>query len=246
MREADNEAAYEVGEQAEGMPEHDAHEFRSEPTAEVDSDFELRLGPKYVPYSFRWIWRQPKYPMLVEGKLIASYWALEITEYVDTRTGEIVGPRGLPLEKMPPTNRYAEQCLQRHAVLSKLRPEVRKFALFVLQFRDRRGGMTPGMDKLVRWYADLEGKRVPDVRRYVERLEEAGVCEGDCMGPRFMWFEKLRPRSLYLGAAPMAEARFFLMKHRKGPWGPEAQHERDAKLTEQPVVDRGDPDEKAA
>ena len=108
MREADNEATFEVGEEADRRSEHGAAEFRSEPTAELVTDPELRLGPKYVPFWFRWIPRQTKYPMLVEGELVASYWALEITGYVDTRTGEIVGPRGLPLEKMMPTRLLSE------------------------------------------------------------------------------------------------------------------------------------------
>ena len=190
------------------------------------------LGMRYIPFTVKRITRRPKYPVLIDGAVQGSYETFEITEYVDSGTGEIYQADAVPRRAVKRPIRYAEMGLQRQAVMHGLRPEVRRFAQFVLSFRDQRGGITPGMSKLVEWYADLEGRRVPDVRRYVARLEEAGICEGDCMCPLFQWFEDKEKRSHYLGAGPIAIVRFFFMKHRREQ-DTEAQRRRDDELVDQ-------------
>jgi hypothetical protein len=231
MRQADNDDVFQPD--AVNTNIHPETPLQADQAAPgVLRQCKLMLGEKYAPFSFRLIPRQPKYPLLIDGEIRENYVAQEIKEYVDTRTGEIVLAKDVPKGEVAPTNRFGEQFLQRQAVFHGLRPEVLAFARFVLQFRDQRGGMTPGMDTLVRWYADLEGKRAPDVRRYVERLEAAGVCEGDCMGPRFMWFEQQALYSHYLGAAPVAVAKFYFMKRRRERDN-EAQPRRDSELVEQ-------------
>ena len=236
MRQADNDDVFQQDVPSSETESSDvlAQEYPDDAASVqvVPGERKIRLGQRYAPFSFTLVHRTPKYPLLIDGELRESYVAPEVKEYVDTHTGEILLVKDVPKGKLPPTNRYGEMCLQRRAVLHGLRPEVRAFAYFVLQFRDQRGGMTPGMDKLVRWYAELEGKRVPDVRRYVARLEETGVCEGDCMGPRFMWFERKPLYSHYLGAAPLAEAKFYFMKLRRAQ-DDEAQRRRDNELVDQ-------------
>jgi hypothetical protein len=107
-----------------------------------------------------------------------------------------------------PTIRVGELALQKEAALSRLRPEVREFAHFVLSFRNQRRGVTPAMNGLVKWYAQMTGKRASDVRRYLPRLDEAGIVSGDVMHPMFQFAgTKVRRRS-HLAEANTAALKF--------------------------------------
>lgn len=107
-----------------------------------------QVSPRYVVLAMEYRMRSLKYPMAVpgkRGKKIDAYLAPVVTEYLDTETGEILKADDLRRE-----NRHdfyqpfhaSERVLQREAVLNSLRPEVRKFALFVLKFRNHRRGIT--------------------------------------------------------------------------------------------------------
>lgn len=105
-----------------------------------------------------------------------------IGEYVDTSTGEIIPAEQLNVSTLD----LRDKLPARSAALDSLRPEVRTFAAFVLKFANKRRGITPGIDVLCKWYADLHGKRIDNVRRYVRPLIDAGVLvHGSLLGPLF-------------------------------------------------------------
>jgi hypothetical protein len=130
----------------------------------------------------------------------------KVREYVDVETGEI-----LPATEFP-TLTLGPKLEQRSAVLSKLRPEVRAFASFVLKFSNKRRGITPGIDTLCQWYADLHGKRGCDVRRYIKPLLETKVLmHGSLLGPLF---QRTGGRTRdHLGEHENASAIYLRMRH---------------------------------
>ncbi len=101
---------------------------------------------------------------------------------IDMATGEIIPADGVPLPVLDLRTKQADK----ERVLNSVRPEVRQFAYFVLAFANKRRGITPGIDRLCHWYADITGKRADNVRRYVPKLEQAGILAGDnLLGPLF-------------------------------------------------------------
>lgn len=161
----------------------------------------LTLGRKFYPFTLKSIKRKVNPPVLLDGRMCKSYEAWEIVDYVDTFTGEIVPAsdvEGLPDFK--PTIRFGEMVLQRLGAIQKLRPEVRPFAGFVLKFRNMRRGLTPGVRTLATWFADMTGRRASDVRRYIPRLDEAGICLNDVMHPAFQIAGSKTTRRGHLGA----------------------------------------------
>lgn len=159
---------------------------------------------RYEPVRVQYVSKTVKLPVWIDGKCTNTYLAAEITEFVDVQTGEIVEAtkRG-QLSSRKPIN-HAEMLMQRQAALARLRPEVQHFARFVLRFRDQRRGLTPGMDTLVKWYAELHDRRAADVRRLVPALEAGGICVGDCLHPLFQLVQKRWQRSHFLGELEVA------------------------------------------
>jgi len=100
-----------------------------------------------------------------------------IHEYVDLKTGEIIPASELDIRPLD----LATILPARIKALDSLRPEVRRFASFVLRFANRRRGITPDIGTLCRWYADLNNKRSNDVRRYIPALKKAGILAGDTL-----------------------------------------------------------------
>lgn len=143
--------------------------------------------PRYVPCTVVMKWREISTPIIRRGKEETCYQAPVITQYVDTHTGEILEAKAIRKDKeLWPELHFSERCLQREFILNSLRPEVREFALFVLTFRNKRRGVTPGFRQLVKWYAELAGKRADNVRRFIKPLEEAGIVAGESLlGPLF-------------------------------------------------------------
>lgn len=130
--------------------------------------------------------RMLKSPISLNGKSVLKYEAYDVHAYVDTTTQETYTADALSRVPGAPKPYHAsELALQRVHILNSLHPQVKPFASFVLQFRNLWRGFTPGMDTLVKWYADLSDKRPQDVRRYVARLEKAGICNGDTLLPPF-------------------------------------------------------------
>lgn len=105
-----------------------------------------------------------------------------VREYMDATTGEIIPAEELSIPTLDLRTKQAD----REAALHSLRPEVRSFAYFVLKFANKRRGITPGIGTLCIWYADLHGRRAQNIRRYIQRLTEAGILAGEnLLGPLF-------------------------------------------------------------
>ena len=173
--------------------------------------------PRYRPYTVTNELKKLSTPIRINGEQIVRYKAPCITEYVDMETGEIIAaaalkdnPKVLPTDVWP-TVRSSERMLQREFILGSLREEVREFAEFVLQFRNQRRGVTPGVDQLVKWYAILTDKQACHVRRYVKPLEEAGVIAGSAvLGPLFQIAGKGTTASAHLSEDFHASLNFML------------------------------------
>lgn len=98
-----------------------------------------------------------------------------VTELIDMTSGEIIPPTTV---QMTPLDLRGKQA-KKDAALASLRPEVRKFAHFVLGYANNRRGLTPGIDTLCHWYAGLAGKQPQHVRRYIPKVEAAGILDGE-------------------------------------------------------------------
>ncbi|WP_430227521.1 hypothetical protein [Paraburkholderia tropica] len=137
------------------------------------------------PYSTIIKWRELTTPIRMGGRKVARYLAPTILEWLDPVTGELI-----PDEQARSDRRYrfpfraGEKQLQREMVLSGLRTEPRKFAQFVIQFRNRRRGITPGIQQLAKWYGQQHDKRLDNVKRYIKPLMEVEILESDSLvGP---------------------------------------------------------------
>ena len=118
-------------------------------------------------------------PINIDGKDVHRFSLLKITECIDKTTGEIIPfsqAEELGFSQMIQSSLLMKQ---REAVLNSLRKEVKDFALFVLKFRNKRGGITPHIDKLCRMYAELNDLRSTNVRRYIKKLKDANILAND-------------------------------------------------------------------
>jgi hypothetical protein len=169
--------------------------------------------PRYRPYSITHEMRKLTPPIRINGEKVIRYRAPVVTEYVDMKTGEIIQAAALPKDlEVWPIVHFSERVLQREFILTSLRKEVREFAVFVLAFRNQRRGVTPGVDELAKWYANLTGQQACHVRRYVPRLEAAGVLAGSSLlCPLFQIAGNNTTTSTHLGEDFRAYANFVLM-----------------------------------
>lgn len=102
--------------------------------------------------------------------------------YIDLSTGELIEAKDLSIGVVD----LRQKIPARANALNSLRPEVRTFALFVLRFANKRRGITPGIDMLCQWFAELNDKQSGHVRRYIPALMKAGILAGDALlGPLF-------------------------------------------------------------
>lgn len=166
-----------------------------------------------LPYTTETRWRKLPVPITLHGSKVIRYRAPFVTEYIDLGTGEIIRATDLRNDPRVPCQIYVgEIMLQRQALMNSLRKEVRTFAYFVLQFRNIRRGITPGIDTLVDWYARMHQKRPSNVRRYVTVLEEAGFLAGESLlSPLFQRTGKSKKAKDHLGEDFSARATYLLM-----------------------------------
>lgn len=171
-------------------------------------------APRYQPYNIIKKTRKIDSPIHLNGEKVTRYKAPCITEYVDMQTGEIIP--AIALKNNPevwPTVHNSERMLQREFILHGLRDEVREFAVFILQFRNQRRGVTPGVEQLVKWYAEITGKQACHVRRYVPPLENAGVIAGSSvLGPLFQIAGRSVSANKHLGEDSEAARKFMLIR----------------------------------
>jgi len=169
---------------------------------------------RYIPWNVGIKMRVLQRPLRINGRLRTRYSAPLMKEYVDFQTGEILSMAQVRARGVPQEAHHSERFLLREAVLATLRPEVRRFALFVLAFRNQRRGITPGIDTLVPWYARYANKRIDNVRRYVPRLYEAGVLAGKALaGELFQVAGKRTSARDHLGEECRAISRYAALIH---------------------------------
>lgn len=169
--------------------------------------------PRYRPCSITHEMRKLKTPIRINGEKVDRYRAPLIIEYVDMETGEIIPAAAVSKDsEVWPTFHFSERVLQREFILASLRKEVREFALFVIAFSNKRRGVTPGVDELVKWYARLTGQRACHVRRYVPRLEKMKVLAGaSLLGPLFQIAGSTATTGIHLGEDFRACEKFMRM-----------------------------------
>lgn len=171
------------------------------------------IGPgskdhQLVPYTLVHIWRKLPTPIKINKVEVSRYQALSVAEYIDMSTGEIIQAANLRNDPRVPPQIYVGEIMYRvQAIMNSLRKEVRDFAYFVLQFRNQRRGITPAVDTLVEWYAQLHSKRVSNV------LEEAGLLAGtSLLSPLFQRTGKNTFTKDHLGEDFAATAKFIVMR----------------------------------
>lgn len=150
-----------------------------------------------------------KIPILLNGKVQHRVEKLTAT-WIDKETGELFTEKQARLLDCPAFD-YGIMILQREYILSKLSPESRAFAEFILQFRNKRRSLTPGISELCIWYAKYSGRRSDNVRRNVNQLVEAGVLSADnhdVLMPLFQFSDKKANATEYLSEMFVAKNTF--------------------------------------
>lgn len=102
---------------------------------------------------------------------------LHVTEYLDLATGEILDAK--EARKRGVTSIRPDAMVRRKRKLETLRVEPKKFAQFLLRFRDQQCGFLVGVDTLVKWYSRLTGMASKNIRRYFDALTKAGILDHD-------------------------------------------------------------------
>lgn len=131
-----------------------------------------------IPFTVTTTSRRIDPPLKINDQLVRVMQLPEITEYLDLDTGEIIPAATVHQQTGRPID-ASLRLLQRESILYSLRNEVLKFALYVLAFRNKRSGITPGIEKLVNWYAEATNSRPHHVRRHVPKLKKAGILAGE-------------------------------------------------------------------
>jgi hypothetical protein len=144
---------------------------RAEPRADRPDDWAV--------HGTRKVWRRLSKPMRIDGRMSSRYKCVKVTSYVNLRTGEVIPVEHGEQRGLTVIGAVSRKAMAREQVLLSMRPEARAFARFCLEFRNKRRGVTPGFDKLCHLYAQLNGKRPQDVRRYLPALEKAGIKAGE-------------------------------------------------------------------
>lgn len=147
-----------------------------------------------------------------------------VAEYVDRSSGEIFPAetiRDLGMKSIRP-----DAQIRRDGKLKGLRQEVRLFAIYLLNFRNRLGGFLMPMADLVKWYGLLEGKESKHINRYLPRLVDAGILDFDHrLNSDFIWFAPEAGRSTVKGETCTAYRIYDQLRSRKGTYPAGSTHE---------------------
>jgi len=168
----------------------------------------LRFGiERYAVFETEPYARTLRDPVLYQGDERLAYTTVKVKSYIDCMTLEIIPAHEFAAKPGAKGSiRVGELVYQREAAFARLRLEVRPFARFVLEFRDQRRGLTPDLKTLAKWYADMTGKNASDVRRYIPRLDQAGICKQDgTMYPIFQRADSKASRRSHLYALDQAQ-----------------------------------------
>lgn len=149
----------------------------------IDEPFieeQSKQSPTLVPFKVISSPRRVDTPIRIGSKPVTLVQAPEITEYLDLETGEIIPAKQVHAAQGQPID-LSLRALQREHLLNSLREEVKEFAFYVLTFRNRRRGITPDIEKLVKWYAEATHRRTENVRRHLPKLKQAGILASESL-----------------------------------------------------------------
>lgn len=169
------------------------------PTPHHEDDIEIHGAPLHLyPFTVTYPLRKLSPPIRLNGHTIHQRRPAKVVEWVNTQTGEIIEQGTFAKQFGKPSHR-SERALQRDFVLQHLRPEARALARYILKFRNLRRGVSPPLPTLLKWYADLHGQRVTNVRRMVPTLKAAGIVLSDTLiGPLWQRSSLRAPSSSFL------------------------------------------------
>ena len=97
-------------------------------------------------------------------------------EYFDITTGEIIMKGDSRIDFGVKSGKSMEERTRR---LDSLRPEVRKFANFLLQFRNKSNGLMVPVKEIARMYSLYSSIRSNNVNRYIKSLIKAGILQDE-------------------------------------------------------------------
>jgi hypothetical protein len=180
-------------------------------TEDTLEEYDNPDAQQIVIYSWKKKTRKLKSPIKINGELSNTFTYNEITEFLDLSTGEIISARNIDIKFID----YGLMIMQRQAILESLRPEVRDIALFVLKFRNKRRGLTPKLDDILVWYAELNNKQVSHVVRYKKRLIGTILAKEDLMKPLFQIAGKNTSATSHLAEDIIASNTLMKEKRRK-------------------------------
>ena len=138
-----------------------------------------------------------------------------IIEYVNMWTGEIVS-----LEEAKRLGAYefdyGHAIKERYEILDGLRQEVKDFAVFVLQFRNKRRGLSPNLKQVVEYYSKYTGKRIDNIKsRLLPHIMNKVVYSETLMMPPFQISGKKVQAHEHLHEDFVSESKFFMMMLKK-------------------------------
>lgn len=209
-------------------------------TKKSDLEAEAQLGGPELFFPYR-IYstmprrRQLETPMLIEGRVVHSYTALVVKEYIDLHTGEIIPADKVKNDARAPIFIHSsELALRKEYAIGKIRKDLRPFVRFVLKFRNARRGVTPSIGQLCTWYAELTDRSPASIRRNIQRLDELGILNGDVLYPLFQIAGTGKSRMSFLGERESASMKMMHLMQRKEDWLRKEAMEPDA-VTEKSV-----------
>ncbi|CAB3853026.1 hypothetical protein LMG3482_03032 [Achromobacter deleyi] len=150
-----------------------------------------------------------------------------VVSYINFGTGEVRDASSFP---RPVDQRDARA--KRETVLQGLRPEVRKFAQFLLAFRNQRRGITPGEATLCKWYARCSGKQVGHVRRYLPALRRCGILLSENLVGK-LW-QQARRRNSHAGEACWSSVTAARFDNGRSKWGADREPSHQVIATKAP------------
>lgn len=103
----------------------------------------------------------------------------QVTEYIDPTTGEIIEAESA--QRLGVRSIRPDAMMRRIKKLDSLRTEPRRFADFLLKFRDGRCKFLMPLDTIIAWYSKLTGKELHHIRRYFPALTKAEILDSDQM-----------------------------------------------------------------
>lgn len=99
---------------------------------------------------------------------------VKVLDYFDSSTGEII-----PKDKAKVKTIRSNNMLERFARLDSLKEEVRKFAIFLLRFRNQACGFLVPVEKIIEYYSIYTKKDKKNIRRYLPILINNNILQDE-------------------------------------------------------------------